>query len=77
MEELKIEEVNNCKFIKGDFREELENDELPGLHLIDCDIISFDKNGVYFQTNGYNSRVYYTNGIGQIEQVLLDEYEEN
>ncbi len=72
---LKIEEKNGFKFISGDFRKELENDELNGLKLIDCEIEEYDEDGVFFSTNGYNSKVYYTNSLGEIEQVLLDETE--
>lgn len=73
---LKLEEKNGYYYISGDFRKEIENDELNGLKLIDCEIIEYDENGVYFDTNGYNSKVYYTNSNGEIEQVLLDEYKE-
>lgn len=72
MNSLKIEEKNGFKFIKGDFRKEIENDELNGLHLINCEIEDYDADGVYFETTGF-SKVYYTNEIGEIEQVLYDD----
>lgn len=69
---MKIEERNGYKFIKGDFREEIENPELNGLHLINCDIIEYDEDGVWFDTNE-GSIVYYTNSVGEIEKILLGE----
>ena len=72
---LKLEERNGFKFIAGDFRKEIENPELNGLHLENCDIIDYDEDGIFFDTDGKSAKVYYKNGIGEIEQVLLDETE--
>lgn len=72
---LKIDEVNGFKFIAGDFKAELENNELNGLKLINCEIEEYDEDGVYFRANGYNSKVLYSNNLGEIVQVLLDEYQ--
>lgn len=71
---LKVEEKNGFKFIEGNFISELENEELNGLKLINCHIETYDEDGVYFETTG-TSKVYYTNAIGEIEQVLIDETE--
>lgn len=70
---LKAKKVNGFNFIEGDFIEDLENDneQLIGLHLINCDIESYDENGVYFKPE-MNAEAYIQNFDGSIERIEIE-----
>jgi hypothetical protein len=77
MEEIKMKRtakiVNGFNFIEGNFIEDLEsdNEQLIGLHLVNCDIESYDENGVYFQP-GMNAKAYIQNFDGSIERIEIE-----
>lgn len=70
---LKAKKVNGFNFIEGNFVRDLENDNEQGLglHLENCEIESYDEDGVYF-TPEQNAEVYIKNFDGSIETIEIE-----
>ena len=65
--------VNGFNFIEGNFVDDMENDneQRNGLNLINCEIESYDEDGVYF-TPEMNAEAYIKNFDGSVEMFEIE-----
>lgn len=69
----KAEKVNGFNFIKGNYVEDLENDneQAVGLHIENADIEAYDEEGVYFKAE-QNTKAYIKSFDGSIEMFEIE-----
>ena len=68
---LKSRKVNGFNVIRGNFVDDIENDNETGLHLINCIIERYDEDGIHF-TPGINSEAYFQSFDGSKEYIVIE-----